>query len=81
MSDFPQGFPESADAIKKAIEEGKWKTEGGEHKVPSTFEQIPETWQLLFSVHTCSLALSDCALTIQALQGGNQGKLVTELKQ
>ncbi|GAA5898657.1 hypothetical protein JCM6882_000888 [Rhodosporidiobolus microsporus] len=61
VTDFHESFPEAIEAVSKAIEDGRFITEGTEHKVEATFEQIPETWKLLFS-------------------GGNQGKLVTQLK-
>ncbi|GAA5859567.1 hypothetical protein JCM8547_006144 [Rhodosporidiobolus lusitaniae] len=61
VTDYASSFPEAIDTLKKAIEEGKFITEGTEHKVEAAFEEVPKVWQLLFS-------------------GGNQGKLVTQLK-
>jgi hypothetical protein len=63
VSDFPENFPKAAEAIKKAIEEGKYITDGGEHKVPSSFEEVPKTWQLLFSVRSFLLSPVSVVLT------------------
>ncbi|GAA5969316.1 hypothetical protein JCM11641_007548 [Rhodosporidiobolus odoratus] len=47
--DFADSFGEAIDAVSEAIEDGKFIAEGTEHKVEASFEEVPRTWQLLFS--------------------------------
>jgi hypothetical protein len=51
-------YPETLEVLKKAISEGKFTIEGTETKVPTKFEDIPQTWQLLFSVRRFFLSLT-----------------------
>ncbi|KAF2652699.1 NAD(P)-binding protein [Lophiostoma macrostomum CBS 122681] len=54
--------PSIIQKLVQSIKEGKIKIgSDGETVVPTKFEDVPKTWQLLF-------------------EGGNQGKLITELK-
>lgn len=58
FSPFSQGFicldhlsviPHAMEMLKKAIGEGKYIVEGTETSVPTKFEDVPETWQMLFT--------------------------------
>jgi len=49
VSDFADKWPAASQAVKKAIEEGKFKTEGTETKVEAAFEDVPKVWKRLFS--------------------------------
>jgi len=55
VSDFADKWPAASQAVKKAIEEGKFKTEGTETKVEAAFEDVPKVWKRLFSVRDLSL--------------------------
>ncbi|GAA5923138.1 MDR family NADP-dependent oxidoreductase [Sporobolomyces koalae] len=48
-TDFIQSWPKGRETIAKAIQEGKFSTEGAETRVKATFEEIPTVWQKLFS--------------------------------
>ncbi|BGP12606.1 hypothetical protein JCM10213_008743 [Rhodosporidiobolus nylandii] len=47
--DHTQSWPTAIEQVAKAIEDGRFITEGTEHKVEATFDKVPETWQLLFT--------------------------------
>lgn len=47
--DYIPKFGEVKEKLSKAIKEGKLATEGAETVVDTKFEDIPKTWQLLFS--------------------------------
>ncbi|BGP21453.1 quinone oxidoreductase [Rhodotorula toruloides] len=49
VSDFMQKWPAAIEAVKKAIKEGKFTTEGTETLVKAKFEDVPQVWQRLFS--------------------------------
>lgn len=49
-TDFIQSWPKGRETIAAAIKEGKFSTEGAETRVKTKFEDIPKTWQMLFSV-------------------------------
>lgn len=50
--DFMNKWPAAIEAVKKAIKEGKFTTEGTETLVKAKFEDVPQVWQRLFSVST-----------------------------
>ncbi|GAA6008133.1 MDR family NADP-dependent oxidoreductase [Rhodotorula paludigena] len=49
VSDFADKWPGAVDAVKKAIEEKRFTTEGTETKVAASFEDVPKVWERLFS--------------------------------
>merc|ERR1711939_472879 len=49
VSDFMAQWPAAIEAVKKAIKEGKFTTEGTETLVKAQFDEVPQVWQRLFS--------------------------------
>lgn len=50
-------WPAAIEAVKKAIKEGKFTTEGTETLVKAKFEDVPQVWQRLFSVRSIRFQL------------------------
>ncbi|GAA6031872.1 hypothetical protein JCM8097_003312 [Rhodosporidiobolus ruineniae] len=49
VTDNAEDFPSATNELTKAIENGTFIVEGTEHKVEASFDEVPKTWQLLFS--------------------------------
>jgi len=47
--DYISQMPQARELFRKALEDGKLKVDEGEHIVKASFEEIPNTWMLLFS--------------------------------